>query len=366
MDRFALNHLTTTRVRICLICGLLVLQTWLVVAQGQPWVFPGAHWDQSKAPEDFGMVRAKLDAFKANMGGDSIGCVIKNGYLIYSWGNTAANFDWASASKPCLSTMLFAAINEGKVGSPDSLLLPYWPGLRPSDQTMTFRHLADMMRGYACNDRDDSGNLLPPGSRWAYNDFAIMLYVKTLDKVFGTADNLVTAGNQRFVVPLQFEDGVLFNSSKGRVQASARDFARMGWFWLNRGNSSGTQQHPGHFFDDYLAADVPLDTPGSTNSTADDYLGLGSYPWAAGLASSRTSSTLPGTSARRDQSVWGRLRTFTGCGYLNTQTKVKAADRQASIPRSRLTGLPSGKQTRDFGNSLFATVSTRGSGWFYP
>ena len=136
--------------------------------------------------------------------------------------------------------MLFAAINEGRVASPDSPIFPWWPALRATDQTMSFRHLADMMSGYACNDRD-GGNPLPPGSRWAYNDFAIMLYVETLDKVFGTTDNLVTAGNQRFVVPLQFQDGVLFNSALGRVKASPRDFARMGWFWSTLAIADGSQ-----------------------------------------------------------------------------------------------------------------------------
>ena len=273
----AMHYFVNSCVRTCLTCGLLFLPVWVALTQVQPWVFPGAHWDLSKTPEEFGMDRAKLDAFKSNLGAASTGCVVRNGYLIYSWGNPSANFGWASASKPCLSTMLFAAIHEGKIASPDSLLLPHWPGLRPSDQTMTFRHLADMMGGYACNDRDGSGDPLAPGSRWAYNDFAIMLYVKTLDKVFGTTDNLVTAGNQRFVVPLQFEDGVLFNSSKGRVNASARDFARLGWFWLNRGNWNGTQLLPSRFFDDYLKADVPLGTPRTTNNVADDYLGVGSY-----------------------------------------------------------------------------------------
>jgi len=46
------------------------------------------------------MVRAKLDAFKTNLGAASVGCVIKSGYLIFSWANIAANVDWASASKP--------------------------------------------------------------------------------------------------------------------------------------------------------------------------------------------------------------------------------------------------------------------------
>jgi hypothetical protein len=252
---------------------------------GQPWVFPGTTWDTSKTPESMGMNRAKLDAFANNMGAASSGCVIKNGYFIYSCGSPASAHNWASASKPCFSTLLFAAINEGKVASPDSLLFPYWPGLRPIDQTMTFRHLADMMSGYACDDKDASNNLLPPGSRWAYNDYAIQLYARTLDKVYGgngglpsgSLTALVTAGDQRFKVPLQFQDGVLFESSKGRVRSSPRDYARLGWFWLNLGNWNGTQLLPRHFFDDYLKADVPLGTPETVNNTPDDYLGVGSY-----------------------------------------------------------------------------------------
>ena len=252
---------------------------------GEPWVFPGTVWDTSRTPESMGMNRAKLDAFANNMGAGSSGCVIKNGYFIYSWGSPASAHNWASASKPCFSTLLFAAINEGKVASPDSLLLPYWPGLRPIDQTMTFRHLADMMSGYACDDKDASNNLLPPGSRWAYNDYAIQLYARTLDKVFGgngglpsgSLAALVTAGDQRFTVPLQFQDGVLFESSKGRVRSSPRDYARLGWLWLNLGNWKGAQLLPRHFFDDYLKADVLLGTPETVNNAVDDYLGVGSY-----------------------------------------------------------------------------------------
>jgi hypothetical protein len=150
---------------------------------------------------------------------------------------------------------------------------------------MTFRHLADMMSGYACDDKDAANNLLPPGSRWAYNDYAIQLYARTLDKVFGgngglpsgSLTSLVTAGDQRFTVPLQFQDGVLFESSKGRVRSSPRDFARMGWFWLNLGNWNGTQLLPTHFFDEFRKADVPLGIPETVNNTADDYLGVGSY-----------------------------------------------------------------------------------------
>jgi len=49
-------------------------------------VFPGAKW-QSKTPVDAGMDAAKLDEFRNKLGLASYGVVIKDGYLVYQWGN---------------------------------------------------------------------------------------------------------------------------------------------------------------------------------------------------------------------------------------------------------------------------------------
>ena len=214
--------------------------------------------------------------------------MIKDGYFIYSWGAFSKRHNWASAAKPGLSTMLLAAISEGKIKNPDSPLYPYWPAMRPIDRTMTFRHVADMMSGYACADKDKDGQPLPPGSRWAYNDYAIMLYARTLDKVFGgdggmtsgVLTGLVAAARARFTVPLQFQDTELFEQNKGRVVASPRDFARLGWLWLNQGNWNGKQILPRALFENYVKADVPLTTPKTETKLKppfDDYLGVKSY-----------------------------------------------------------------------------------------
>ena len=49
--------------------------------------------------------------------------------------------------------------------------------LVPKDRAMTLRHLASMTSGYARPEE--------PGKAWAYNDYAIQLYQKTLfDKIF--------------------------------------------------------------------------------------------------------------------------------------------------------------------------------------
>ncbi len=271
--------------------GLCWWHACVCLGDAKPVTFPGANWVE-KTPAQVGMDVTKLDALRSNLCGakpeSSAGCVIKDGYLIYTWGAFTNRHNWASASKPGLSTMLFTAIAEGKVKDPDSLILPYWPGLRPSDQTMTFRHLADMMSGYACADTNKDGKPLPPGSRWSYNDYGIQLYARTLDKIFGgdgglasgVVTGLVSAAHDRLSAPLQFQDVELFEKNKGRLVPSPRDFARLGWLWLNHGKWQDKQLVPASFFEKYLKADVPLGTPSSQAKKKppyDDYLGVKSY-----------------------------------------------------------------------------------------
>ena len=252
----------------------VLLQSWpnRLLADG---VFPGTTW-ATKTPEDLGMNSAGLAAFKNRVGGS--GVVIKDGYLVYSWGAYTQSHDWFSASKPVVSTMLFFAINEGKVASVDSRIADWGWALKPNDQTMTFRHLADMTSGYMRSEN--------PGQKWAYNDYAINLYIRTMAKVFGVSGtNLSSPGKSRLATPLHFQDGGVFNSA-GRVIASPRDFARIGLFWMNKGNWNGTQLLPTSFFDNYMKADVPANTARTSGTDPNgDYLNVGSYGGGSDQAS---------------------------------------------------------------------------------
>ena len=262
--------------RIVGISAVLLLLAVPSLGQTRPdWVFPGSSW-ATRSVEELGLDRAALEQLRANLtqnssARESGGVVVKDGYLVYSWGDFTGSHNWASASKPMVSTLLFAAIHEARVDSVDSLARDWDWELRPEDQSMTFRHLANMTSGYAVTES--------PGERWAYNDYAIQLYINTLDHVFGTTDHLVTAGTQRILVPLEFQDGRLFESGKGRVRSSARDFARVGWMWTNRGAWQGRQLLPTSLFDLYMQADVAASTPRTVTSNSDavDYLGVGSY-----------------------------------------------------------------------------------------
>ena len=160
-------------------------------------IYPGAQWS-TRTPEECGMDGAKLDALAEALGGR--GCIIKDGYVVKSWGDQAEVGDWLSSAKPVLSTLLFFAVEEGLVKSVDQPIADFGWELKPRHQGITFRHLGAMSSGYA---RPEGA-----GEAWAYNDFAIQLYQKTLfDKVFQAHGNEIAMAPDRFGA-LGFQEGL--------------------------------------------------------------------------------------------------------------------------------------------------------------
>ncbi|MCI0563351.1 MAG: fibronectin type III domain-containing protein, partial [Nitrososphaera sp.] len=124
-----------------------------------------------------------------------------------------------------------------------------------------------------------------PGTAWAYNDYSINLYLKTLfTRVFSDtgganpADSAAIQPNR--LGALQLEDGNLYipwSNGGWEIGASARDYARIAWFWLNKGNWNGTQLLPQSYFDAYMQVGVPRTLPLSSGTlhSSGDYLGVG-------------------------------------------------------------------------------------------
>ena len=190
--------------------------------------FPGASWQQ-KTPAELGLDKDRLEAVAAALGGR--GCIVKDGYVVHQWGDQAQKADWLSCAKPVLSTLLLFAVQEGKVKSVDTPIAEFGWELSPKDRTMTFRHLANMTSGYARPEE--------PGKAWAYNDFAIQLYQKTLfDRVFKDDADKVANSKER-LGGLGLEDGLSFTPDRRRMKASVRDFARIAWFWLQSRQVAG-------------------------------------------------------------------------------------------------------------------------------
>ena len=242
------------------------LATMQVVVQH----YPGATWE-TRTPAQAGLDISWLDRRAGTVGG--VGTVIRDGYVVYTWGDQAARPDWASASKPILHTLLGFALQEGKIASLDEpigkwVLAGTGGALRPEDESMTFAQLMNMTSGY--------GVIEVPGAAWDYNDHASQLKNKLIGAILGEP---LDAQLLTRLAPLQLQDGaVLTVRNNYGASTTTRDFARIAWFWMNRGNWRNQQVLSGKFFDDNMRPQVPGSLPRTTapeNGPADDYLNAG-------------------------------------------------------------------------------------------
>jgi len=264
---------------MALLAGVVLLMVGGFSSAAEPAAhFPGRTWEK-KPPGEAGLDPEKLQAFISRLStpaeesrrgptkdGESCGCVIKDGFMVASWGAPSQKTDWRSASKPMLSTMLFFAIQEGRLKSVDDRVGDWGWKMSAKDKPMTFAHLANMVSGYTLNE--------PPGAAWGYNDFAIQLYALTLDRVFGGKGLNEPAG--RLLKDLQLEDGDVFGTNM-KVVTSPRDFARIGWLWMHHGDWNGRGVLRRDFFERYLKPHVPANLPVAERNDPDEYLGVNSY-----------------------------------------------------------------------------------------
>lgn len=249
-------------------CRQIFILSFLLslAAQAGENVYPEAHWEQ-RPPEQVGLSRGKLAALRQLVGGR--GCVVRHGYLVYSWGDQARSYDVASAFKPVLSTLLLMAVQEGRLNSVDELVADFEPRLKTlndgKDAGITWRHLASQTSGYGLSEA--------PGAAYSYNDFALTLYYSRLtQKVFLTNGTEVL--RTRLAAPLQFEDDFSFNAFRrpdrdGRLALSVRDFARIGLLYLRNGQWRDQQLIKPEFIRMAIHSPIPTDTPLTNGREAD-------------------------------------------------------------------------------------------------
>lgn len=245
--------------------GLFLYPSQSLYSDSSP-VFPGEEW-MTCEPQAVGLDQEKLDALRDLAGGR--GCVIRHGYLAYSWGDPSKSRDVASAFKPVLSTLLCFAIQEGKIAGPDERVARFEPRLKEinngKDAAMTWRHLASQTACYGWAEE--------PGAAWAYNDYALALYYDTLmNKVFAMPPDQVL--RHYLAEPLQFQDAYTFEAfgpkdRPGRLALSVRDFARFGYFILQKGRWGNKQLLQEKYVDMMLTSIVPPETPGVSGKEAD-------------------------------------------------------------------------------------------------
>ncbi len=194
--------------------------------------FPGEHWE-TRPPEAVGLAKDKLHQLREMVGGR--GCVVRHGYLVYSWGEASQSGDVASAFKPVLTTLMLIAVQEGRIPTVDSKVADFEPRLKTlndgKDAAMTWRHLASQTSGYGLAEK--------PGQAFSYNDYALAFYYDTvMNQVYRKSGDEVL--RTHLAEPLQFEDRYTFNAfgaedRPGRLALSCRDFARFGLLYLRGG-----------------------------------------------------------------------------------------------------------------------------------
>ena len=237
---------------------LLLALSWAFAPPLRGQIFPGRNWEM-RSPEAAGLTKEKLEALSAWVGGR--GCVVRHGCMVFTWGDPQISSDVASAFKPLLSTLLFMAVQEGKLSSVDDRVSDFEPRLQAlndgKDAGITWRHLASQLSGYGLTEA--------PGRAYSYNDYALTLYYDTLtQRVFGTNGTAVL--QTRLAEPLQFEDRFTFDAfgpkdRPGRLALSVRDFARFGVLILRQGKWNDRQLIKPELIQMAISSPLSPDTP---------------------------------------------------------------------------------------------------------
>jgi CubicO group peptidase (beta-lactamase class C family) len=249
--------------RLTAILLLIVLLTLLVGDLAARDLFPTNHWKKYTTPEDAGFSSQKLAAAHAYY--DSLQAaalfVVYKGAVIADWGESARRFHCHSARKSLMSGMYGIFIDNGTI---DTSLTLEQLGIDESPTPLTPQEkqarIADLLAARsgiylpaayepATNPKPPRGSFAP-GTNWCYNnwDFNTLLTIfeqQTKTKFFDEFDKC-------FAKPLQMQDYTPscgyyhFERDKSMHPAypfrmSARDMARFGLLYLNKGKWNGKQ-----------------------------------------------------------------------------------------------------------------------------
>jgi CubicO group peptidase (beta-lactamase class C family) len=251
---------------LALIAGLPASSSGVRGADPEQPVYPAAEWER-RTPEQVGLSAEKLKALADLAGGR--GCVVRHGYLVYTWGDPARSGDIASAVKPVVSTLLLLAVQQGKIKDANAKLADFEPRLlalnRGKDAGITWRHLASQTSGY--------GLAEAPGEAYGYNDFALALYYDTLTRQVYQQDGTRVLKEQLGDV-LGFQDRYTFEAfgpkdRPGRLAISVRDLARFGLLYLRGGRWQGKQVLTPESVRTALSSPVPAGVPRTRGLAAD-------------------------------------------------------------------------------------------------
>jgi len=244
---------------------LLVLGCSLCGASELKPVYPGKSW-ATKTPAEADLDEAKLKEIPPFARGS--GCVVRHGYMVYTWGEAGRRRDVASAAKPIYSHFLLKAVEDGLIPSFNQPVCEWEPKLRRlnkklnyKDRRITWRHLAFQTACYGLADE--------PGEAFDYNDWQMALFWDLLfKKVYGAEFDTVDAKvlHPKLTDVLQCEDQPSFmafgtGDRPGRTAISPRDFARFGLLYMRGGKWKDKRLISEKFAKMAVTSPLPLSIP---------------------------------------------------------------------------------------------------------
>jgi len=268
------------------------------VAASLTMVFPDQRWQETE-PEAQGVDSAKLKAavsyLKDNSGPDGVKelVIIRNGRMIWKGADIDKMHGVWSLTKSFTSTALGLLIDDNKA-TLDTLAKDYVPSMAAVYSDVTLRHFTTMTSGYyAVGDKSSGGYkhgpsrtpfkpaptplFKPPGSRYAYWDSAMNQFANVLTRIANEPIEALFKKRIADSIGMDREkwdwgdfgkiDGIVVNDGSGNnnkhIRISARELARFGHLFLNRGKWKNKQLISASWIDTatkaHVSASIPLE-----------------------------------------------------------------------------------------------------------
>jgi CubicO group peptidase (beta-lactamase class C family) len=234
--------------------------------------YPDAQWSAATSLEELGWSAARVDALRGLI--DSVGSsafmIVTRGQVVAAWGDTSGTFLTHSIRKSFMSALIGIAVAEGRLDTSSTLRAL---GIKENESHLTDAELqarvVDLLRARsgvylaAAGEVDAMRAARPPrgshapGSFWYYNnwDFNVLgtIYRKATGRdIFVALDELIARpigmqdyrpqSGQYYVEEPSEHPGYIF-------RISARDLARFGHLYLQRGRWKTRQMVPSSWID---------------------------------------------------------------------------------------------------------------------
>ena len=229
--------------------------------------FPADSWQQYQNVAEAGYSKSKLNAALAFIeNSEAAGLFITHrGRVLAAWGETNRRFMSASIRKSFINALIGIAVDQGKMDLDKTLAdlqIDDINSLTSTEKEATVRQLLSARSGIyhpaAFSPRNMAKNLPArgshkPGEFWFYNNWDFNTLVTIFEQA--TGEGIFEAFQHRIAQHLQFSDFQLAHTyychepDKSQHPAylfrmSARDLARFGHLYLNKGRWNGRQVVP--------------------------------------------------------------------------------------------------------------------------